>query len=159
SRGADVNVRQADGQTPLHSAVQWGHILVMDTLIVARADIEARDNDGHTPLHLAMEYARAAAADRLIAAGADINLQDKQGLTAQEVRTDATAWQRATSDGEVADQRGDYVAAETNFATALGIAEHFGDHAFQLAASLNSLAQVYMEQGRYAKAEQTFKRS
>ena len=53
--GADVNVIDRQGQTPLHSAADsqlFGHINIK-ILLENRADINVSDNNGHTPLHLA----------------------------------------------------------------------------------------------------------
>ena len=46
--GADVEARDDDGRTPLHTASRAEEIAV---LVTAGANLEARDNDGLTPLH------------------------------------------------------------------------------------------------------------
>ncbi len=61
SKGADVNTKDLDGQTPLHycakgtpyygSSIEMGALA--ELLIEKGADINARDNEGRTPLILA----------------------------------------------------------------------------------------------------------
>ena len=111
ARGADVNARTMDGQTPLHLALgsfgvsQKGLVLM---LLAAGADLKAVDAAGNTPLHeaiwrcnywlMASDAARRngtaetdevilAAADArqvieaLIEAGADVNARNSDGKT------------------------------------------------------------------------------
>jgi ankyrin repeat protein len=54
AKGADVRVRDKNGQTPLHAAAIFGeeaHLCVL--LNRGGAEIDARDTVGRTPLHLA----------------------------------------------------------------------------------------------------------
>ena len=86
--GADVDARNKDGNTPLHT---WsgdrrspGDIVMVRVLVDAGADVNARDKDGRTPLH-------TWSGDRppvdpvmvrvLVDAGADVNARDKDGRT------------------------------------------------------------------------------
>ena len=55
--------------------------------------------------------------------------------------------------------QGDYTEAEKQFAAALKEAEQFAPKDPRLATGLNSLAEVYRAQGRYAEAEPLYKRS
>lgn len=52
SHGADVNVRDGDGQTPLHFAVQQGQLQAVEWLLKHGAEFNARDAKGKTPLGL-----------------------------------------------------------------------------------------------------------
>ena len=47
--GVDVNIKNGDGATPLHSAAFLGRVDVAKLLLENGADIKARDNDGATP--------------------------------------------------------------------------------------------------------------
>lgn len=73
--GADVNVRDARGNTPLHRCLSAE---VCRLLIAAGADVKARSNSGATPLHGCYD---AEIAKQLIAAGADANALDHGGST------------------------------------------------------------------------------
>jgi ankyrin repeat protein len=53
--GADPNVREQGGYTPLHAAAQNGDLAVIRTLIYGGADLEVKSRDGKTPLDLALE--------------------------------------------------------------------------------------------------------
>ncbi len=71
-RGAEVNLAQGDGMTPLHWAAERGHASVVDLLISASADVEAKTRIGsYTPLHLASRGAHSGVVQRLLEAGAD----------------------------------------------------------------------------------------
>ncbi|CAM9427000.1 unnamed protein product, partial [Phaeothamnion confervicola] len=57
--GADVDARDADGQTALAYAVACGHRDVIQVLVDAGADVSAEDDDGDTPLGTASAEMRA----------------------------------------------------------------------------------------------------
>lgn len=69
--GADVNVADERGNTPLHYAARSNRAYFVRDLIAAVADIEARNNDNLTPLMLTVRYRRYAAAECLLANAAD----------------------------------------------------------------------------------------
>ena len=52
-RGADVNARDVDESTPLHTACDKGHMEVAMALVDRGADVDARDVNQSTPLHYA----------------------------------------------------------------------------------------------------------
>ena len=99
-RGSDVNIPDARGITPFHSAVTFSYYeenpYVIKLLIDNGAKINVQDNDGWTPLHCAMrklsfsspkndEYeSRLEIVDYLVAKGADLNLRNKDGKTPLE---------------------------------------------------------------------------
>ncbi len=51
--GANVNVKDKDGNTPLHNAVRAGHKGIVDFLIAHGADAGMQDKKGRTVLNLA----------------------------------------------------------------------------------------------------------
>jgi ankyrin repeat protein len=52
--GADVNLRMADGRTPLHYAAQSGLEGVVEVLLTFGADASLEDQDSATPLDAAL---------------------------------------------------------------------------------------------------------
>ena len=77
--GADVEARSTTGRTPLHSASDPA---VIEALVAAGADVEARNNDGQTPLHSAAFRTRdPTVIEALVAAGADVEARDNDGQT------------------------------------------------------------------------------
>ena len=90
AKGADVRVRDKNGQTPLHAAAIFGeeaHLCVL--LDRGGAEIDARDTVGRTPLHLAVDLGRVEATTFLVSRGADVSLRDRAGRTPRDyVRDD-----------------------------------------------------------------------
>ncbi len=68
-------------------------------------------------------------------------------------------WERYIQTGEEAYQQGRYTDAETSWLAALEQAKKFGDEDTRLATSLNNLALLYSEQGKYAEAEPLARRA
>ena len=82
-RGADLNARDDDYQTPLHTAAWFNETPeVIRTLVDGGADVDARDNWGDTPLHTAARYNESPDVIRaLVDAGADPNARNDNGHT------------------------------------------------------------------------------
>lgn len=80
-RGADVDARDAEGRTPLFSAVLGGSVGLVGLLLESGADVNARDNDGWTVLHFAAQEFEPEIARLLVARGADVNAQDDDGIS------------------------------------------------------------------------------
>ena len=81
-RGADPNVRNFRGETPLHrAAIRNPDLDVSRTLIGAGADVNAQDEKGATPLHSAAHNPSTGRAQLLIEAGADVGARDNSGAT------------------------------------------------------------------------------
>ncbi|MBR5887828.1 MAG: ankyrin repeat domain-containing protein [Akkermansia sp.] len=53
--GADVNVTNPYGQTPLHLAAQYGYEQIVDMLLAAGAKLTVRNRDGKFPADLAQD--------------------------------------------------------------------------------------------------------
>ncbi|KNC51486.1 ankyrin [Thecamonas trahens ATCC 50062] len=65
--GADVEVRNGRGATPLHLAAKYGRIGPVEILLKAKASVLATNVDGATPLHLAAKYDHPEVVSRLLA--------------------------------------------------------------------------------------------
>ena len=80
--GADPQVRDTKGETPLYWAVRSGHTGVIEALLAAGADLKAQGVYGDTPLHFAARDCwNSAVIQTLLAAGADPKVRDRNGHT------------------------------------------------------------------------------
>lgn len=68
--GADVNIKDNEGCTPLHWATRRGQVACMAALIQAGANIEAVNDHGMTPLNIAVRHCSGACAELLRRSGA-----------------------------------------------------------------------------------------
>jgi len=74
SNGADVNEKDKDGRTPLHSAAREGEMEAVKLLVEAGADLNCTDKDGQTPASLAMAEDHKGIVELLVSKGADVSL-------------------------------------------------------------------------------------
>jgi len=95
-RGADPNVSDEDGVTPLLIAAHCGsklinppsepgaegYVEIVKILLDSGADPNRSSNSGYSPLHAAASFGHLAAVELLIRAGADRNARDIHGTTA-----------------------------------------------------------------------------
>ena len=80
--GADVNAKDNNGATPLHSASFDSleeHLDSVKALVQAKADVNAKDNNRLTPLHLASHKGHVRTMEYLMKSGADVHARDKEG--------------------------------------------------------------------------------
>ena len=79
----DVNAKDENGLTPLHSAAANRDAAEARRLVSAGADVDARDKDDWTPLHWAARWDNSEAARVLLGAGADADAdaEDEDGRT------------------------------------------------------------------------------
>lgn len=52
--GADVNLLDEEGYSPLHWAIQEGYLDIVRLLIESGADLEKQNREGFSPLHIAL---------------------------------------------------------------------------------------------------------
>ena len=79
--GADVNARDAGGDTPLHEAAYRGSIPGLTELITKGANVNARNNHGVTPLHNAAFVGTPERIKLLRDKGADVTAKKDDGKT------------------------------------------------------------------------------
>ena len=77
SHGADVNVLDCWGDSPLHKAFQYGR--AVEILVDRGADVNIRNNS--TVLHEASRSGNLDVVQLLLSLGADVNDLDHQGVT------------------------------------------------------------------------------
>ncbi len=80
-RGADPNVRDKQGMTPLHYAAYRGDAACAKALLKGGADPNAKDSIGMTPLHDAAYAGHAGFVKVLLNGGAAVSPRDKWGNT------------------------------------------------------------------------------
>ena len=80
--GADVNVGDSGGMTPLHYAAKYNvNPAVIPALLEAGAEVNARNNKKETPLDLAVRFRQYLARQALLEAGASPAAKDEEGKT------------------------------------------------------------------------------
>ncbi|KAG8390430.1 hypothetical protein BUALT_Bualt01G0082500 [Buddleja alternifolia] len=83
--GVPLNLKDSEGRTPLHWAVDRGHMNITTLLLNKNADANAKDDEGQTALHYAAVCERAAIAEALVKHGADIEIKDDEGNTPSDL--------------------------------------------------------------------------
>ncbi len=78
---ADVDARDASGQSPLHLATVANHLPMVVWLIMGGADENAQDAMGYTALHWAAYMGHEKIVSFLLRAGANPLLENSEGLT------------------------------------------------------------------------------
>lgn len=96
-KGADPNLQDRDGNTPLMVAVNSGHGDLIEIFVAARADVNKQNNSGETPLIRAVQRRDLSMTRELLAAGADADQADSlagksaRAYAEEDVRTPALA--------------------------------------------------------------------
>eukprot|EP00435_Cladocopium_sp_Y103_P047899 s384_g14.t1 len=90
---ADINARvKLDGEShfcPLHDAVYFRNLEMVNHLLANSANVNDKNLDGMTPLHVAAKMGANDVSDLLVRFGADIELRDLKQRTALEVAVES----------------------------------------------------------------------
>jgi uncharacterized protein len=68
--GADLNARDKDGDTALHTAINWDNMDVFEALLEVESPLDTVNNAGQSPLGSALEGRKDGVIDKLLEAGA-----------------------------------------------------------------------------------------
>lgn len=79
--GADLNLPDDKGRTPLHASILSSHLFAAIILIQHKANINTADEEGKTPLHLAVDFGNVDLVDLLLKADASIIAVDVNNRT------------------------------------------------------------------------------
>ena len=77
SKGADINAKNNNGNTPLHIASYNGYLPIVEYLVNNRADINTKNKNDRTPLHYASFEGHLSVVELLINKGADKDAKDE----------------------------------------------------------------------------------
>lgn len=88
-KGADVNITDHKGKTPLHRASQAGFVKIPQVLLEHGADVNAVDAAGETPLFDAVKAGREDTVRLLLEKGALTRQANRKGRTALDYSTSA----------------------------------------------------------------------
>ena len=80
-KGADLEAKDDDGQTPLVVGIQHEKLETVKYLLERGADLEAKDGHGRTPIAMAVQKRRLEIVDLLLEKGADLEAKDSHGRT------------------------------------------------------------------------------
>ncbi|WP_264704376.1 ankyrin repeat domain-containing protein [Wolbachia endosymbiont (group B) of Apotomis betuletana] len=87
-QGANVNVQDGQGWTPVFLAIQNNNFNIVELLLDNSADIKVKDNEAWTPLHLAVQLGSLDVVERLVERGADFNASTADGRTPLDIARD-----------------------------------------------------------------------
>jgi ankyrin repeat protein len=79
--GANVNIRNDSGVTPLHIAAYRGDKDIADFLILKGADINSQTDAGDTPLMWAVKREKSDLVELIVQKGATVDLKDNKDRT------------------------------------------------------------------------------
>lgn len=85
SEGANIDVADANGNTPLMIAARIGNPRMVTILLAHNPDLTRKNNIGNTALMIASENGQTFVVEQLLAMGADINAKNAKGFTSLEI--------------------------------------------------------------------------
>jgi hypothetical protein len=84
-RNINVNVKNVNGNTPLHYAVRNGHVEITRLLLENGAEVNVKSVGGFTPLHWAAWNGHVDILHLLVENGADLEVQNNDGRRALHI--------------------------------------------------------------------------
>lgn len=90
--GVPADLKDSEGRTPLHWAVDRGHLNITELLVSRNADVNAKDNEGQTPLHYAAMCEREDIAEYLVKHKADRDIKDNEGESPSDLSERDLPW-------------------------------------------------------------------
>ncbi len=81
NEGADVNVKNSEGDPLLIKAIKWDDTVLAYTVLDKKPDLNTTDRNGQTALRVALEMGNWSIVNYLIDAGANVSIQDKEGIS------------------------------------------------------------------------------
>ncbi|HNW81916.1 MAG TPA: ankyrin repeat domain-containing protein [bacterium] len=81
NKGADINAKDKEGDTPLQYAIRFGRIDAFRLLLEKGADINSKNNSDTTPLSMALQAKQKEMAEILLQKGASVNIANAAGVT------------------------------------------------------------------------------
>jgi hypothetical protein len=91
-RGADVNVLDKSGRSPLHRATEGGRIDIVQIVTQHNADVNLQNSDGDSALVLASFKGEMEISRLLLQRGADVNFQNQRGFLRYTGRHKMDIW-------------------------------------------------------------------
>jgi ankyrin repeat protein len=144
--GADINMTDNDGDSPLHRACLSSREQAVSFLISHGATVNSRSNNGQSPLHYAAYAGNNKIVKLLIEAGADINMMSIHGQTPLNRavhKGHASTVTLLLNEGAIPDQ------ASSNCWPPLFIAIHYGyDDIVELLLSRGANPDMQDDEGR-----------
>ncbi len=86
-KGAEIDLQNDKGVTPLMSAASSGNIEAVQALMTKKANINLQNNDGDTALHVALNQESEDIALALVKAGAKVDIANNNGVYALHLAT------------------------------------------------------------------------
>jgi cytohesin len=81
AHGADVNIKDKHGNTPLHWSARLGHQDIVELLVESGAEVNALNQSNSSALFDATECHHSNIVEYLLSHGAKVNLRDTEGWT------------------------------------------------------------------------------
>jgi ankyrin repeat protein len=88
--GADVNIEDKDGRTPLNYLINYNYFDMIDILVSFNVDINKPNRYGQTPLHTVSVEGRVEIVKDLLERGADYTLRDNKDRTPKDLAIEIT---------------------------------------------------------------------